>query len=467
MAVLAKADPDGSNKTHWFFQRALTITVSGLFALVLLSPSAFAQSLGEVLMRVNETNPELMAERESVKQAEESIAIAKGERLPQAEASGTGGVIDTDIAGIDTGGTSEAYSVGLRVSKPLYTGGRINAAIRAATSMTNAAVARIEAKEQSIFLETVTAYMDVIRDEPILALNRRNISILKKRLAQIEDLRKSGRATLTDIREMEALIAGAEAEEIQARGNLQASRSAFERLVGIVPGTLIAPTRVKGLPTSEEQATQWAADQSPVVIAAQHAARAAADNVQVERGARLPEVGLEGFALYGRSTVFNSGVANLLTTDDDFRGIGAVVRVRIPLFQGGKISAKTRRAEAQASQRELQSIAAHRSVRDGVIRAWQALETAKSVMRARQAQIAAAELALEGIRLENSVGRRTNLDVLDAEQKLLDAQVMEIKAKRDWLVASYSVLAAIGRLTAKDLGLQAAEISRRSVAVSP
>ena len=181
----------------------------------------------------------------------------------------------------------------------------------------------------------------------------------------------------------------------------------------------------------------------------------------------MPEVGLEGFALYGRSTVFNSGVANLLTTDDDFRGIGAVVRVRIPLYQGGIISAKTRRAEAQASQRELQSIAAHRSVRDGVIRAWQALETAKSVMRARQAQIAAAELALEGIRLENSVGRRTNLDVLDAEQKLLDAQVMEIKAKRDWLVASYSVLAAIGRLTAKDLGLQAAEISRRSVAVSP
>ncbi len=451
--------------THF---RALWVVLLCCFlSIVTPSISAPAQTLEDSLARVHETNPELMAARESVKEAQESIVIARGEGLLHAEANGTAGIINTDIGGVDTDDTSEAYSVGVRVSKALYTGGRINAAISAANSVTDATIAQMQAKEQVIFLEAVTAYMNVIRDQPILELKSRNLSILKKRLSQIQDSQKVGRATLTDIKQAEALIASAEAEKIQAQGNLAASRSEFERVIGTVPKTLITPTEVNGLPTSEHEAIGWADNRSPMIIAAQHAARAADSNVKRERGGKLPEIGLEGFALYGRSTVFNSGIANLLTTDDDFRGVGAVVRVRIPLFQGGQISAKTRQAEARASQQTLQIISARRSVRDGVIQAWQALETAGSVIRARDAEITAAQLALEGIMLENNVGRRTDLDVLDAEQNLFNAQTMKIKAERDQLVASYAVLAAVGRLTAKDLEVQSADISRPSAAVVP
>jgi len=163
----------------------------------------------------------------------------------------------------------------------------------------------------------------------------------------------------------------------------------------------------------------------------------------------LPEVGLQGYALYGRTSFLD----NFPILDNDVTTAGVMAQIRVPLYQGGEVSARTRRAKAEAARLRMTLSSTRRSVREAAITAWQQYETAQSVVGAREAQIIAAERALAGVMAENEVGRRTSLDVLDAQQELVDARVQKMRAERDRIVARYAVLAAIGRLTAQDLGL--------------
>ncbi len=157
-------------------------------------------------------------------------------------------------------------------------------------------------------------------------------------------------------------------------------------------------------------------------------------------------------------------IETLATHSRDGSGAGdtnTTVRVRgiltVPIYQAGAVHSGVRQQRDVHNQREIQVLEIRRLVQEGVTQSWEALETARARIIAGRAEVRANEIALEGVIQEAQVGSRTTLDVLDAEQDLLDSQVALVQAERDEYVAAYQLLDAIGRLDVRrlDLGVEA------------
>jgi TolC family type I secretion outer membrane protein len=304
--------------------------------------------------------------------------------------------------------------------------------------------ARLKSVEQDILFDATVSYVDVWRDQSILELNINNEQVLQRNLEASRDRFEVGEITRTDVAQSESRLARATAERIAADGNLNSSRAVFQRVVGDYPGQLTQPDPAAGLPKQLEELTAISLDNDPEVIASEFAENAARANVRTVLGELLPSARLRGSLRY-----------------DDDQGISSTERqqaeiiaeVTIPLYQQGAASSRVRQARQIAMQRRIEVDEARSQARQASIVAWEVLVTNRAQIESFRSEVATAEIALEGVRQENEVGERTVLDVLDAEQELLDAQVNLATARRDELVASYAMLRAMGRFTAEDLGL--------------
>lgn len=440
-------------------KRAHCFWLAGLVAAWTLSggAAASAQTVNEALVRVSASNPDIIAAREALAAAKAQVNAARGAGLPSAAVTGTAGVSHLDyevsLPGFERDDISETYAAQASVTQPIYTGGRIKNAVSAASAAADAAKAQLAAVEQDIFLKALAAYFNVLRDGPILDVRLNNEALVNQRLQQVRGLVDAGRATKTDLRQAEARLAGAQAQRIEAAGRLEASRAAFERVIGVYPEKLPEAGPLVGVPETLDEATALADDYSPLIRVAEFAQDASEYRVKVEAGARRPEIGVQGYALYGRTSAINSSSAAYGITDNDLTSVGVMMRLKMPLYQGGVPAAKTRAAKHEASQRAWQTEAVRRQVREAAVLAWHDSETARSVVAARKLQIVAAERALEGVVAEHQVGRRTLLDVLDAQQELSDATAAKLASERDYAMARYSLLAVVGRLTSEEIGI--------------
>ncbi|HYE51567.1 MAG TPA: TolC family outer membrane protein [Azospirillaceae bacterium] len=406
-----------------------------------LSP-AQAQSLQEALAQAYTSNPTLEAERAQLRATDELVPQARANYLPQVTASG-------DIARQRTETNSQVAaitpkSVDLSVSQPIYRGGRTTAQVDQAEAAVRAQRAALTATEQLVLLNAATAYFDVVRDQAVLDLNVNNEQVLRRQLEAAQDRFRVGEITRTDVSQSESRLSRANADRILSEGLLNASRAVFARLVGVVPGKLQQPAPVLSLPTSLEETIALAEKNNPSVIAANYNLEGAQSAVDNAFGEMLPSVALSGQVGRDWDTLARDSTRNTAT-------IGA--RLTVPLYQGGGTSARVREAKQTASQRRMQVDEAVRQARETAIRSWEALVTARASIKSRNDQVNSANIALEGVRQEATVGSRTVLDVLDAEQELLDARVQLVRAQRDELVAAFQVLSAVGQLTAPQLGL--------------
>jgi TolC family type I secretion outer membrane protein len=313
-----------------------------------------------------------------------------------------------------------------------------------AESEVDAGRAVLRSVEQDVLLGAVTAYMDVWRDQAVLQLNINNEQVLARQLEATQDRFDVGELTRTDIAQSEARLARATAQRIEAEGNLTASRAVFQEVVGFLPGTLEAPPALGGLPANEQEVIAAARDDNPAVLSARFAEQAARHQVRVATGELLPEVSLTAEVLHSE---------NEFSDDSEITQARVLAVVSIPLYQQGFVSSRVRQAKQDASRRRVEINEARRRVEQDAIDAWKELVTARAEIRSFESEVRSQEIALEGVREENSVGARTVLDVLDAEQELLDAQVRLVTAQRDEVVAAYRVQQVQGRLTAAELEL--------------
>jgi TolC family type I secretion outer membrane protein len=422
---------------------SLTV-IAGIYG----SLPAAAQSLEEVLVQTYQSNPTLSAARAELRATNERVPQALSGWRPRLEAQGTGGkAYDDDVRPTDdTEGRSPA-SADLTLTQPLYRGGRTVAGTERAENEVLAQRARLAVTEQDVLVSAVTAYADVWRDQSVLDLNLNNEQVLTRQLEATQDRFDVGELTRTDIAQSESRLSSATADRIGAQGNLSSSRATFERVVGIFPGTLEQPPLPGRMPEGRPAVVDIAETANPSVLAAGFDELVAQRSVREVEGELLPSVELQGSIGYQheRSTRTSEG-----TTAE------VLAVVRVPLYQQGGVSSRVREAKQVASQRRLQVRQALRQAREDAISAWENLETARAQIASLQQSVRANEIALEGVRQENAVGARTVLDVLDAEQELLDAQVSLVGAQRDEVVASFQVLSAIGRMTAADLSLATA-----------
>ena len=422
----------------------------------LAAGTASADTLREALISTYRVNPTITAQREALRATDAGVAIARAAGRPQV--SGTVGV-SRDISQSGSlrrvGSKGPFLNGGVDLSYPLFQGGTVRNDINAAKTRVEAGRATLRAVEGDIFTEAVAAYMDVIRDRAIVELNANNVRVLTTNLEATSDRFEIGDVTRTDVAQSEARLSLGRANLVTARGRLATSEENYRRVIGKRPDALQPPPPLPPLPTSPEQAVQIALVSNPDLIAVTRQAEAAGFDVRSVRGSRLPTV----------SALAEGDYVNTLGGDvgTDFTGqsnprsgtaTSVGVSARIPLYQGGLPAARIRQAQAIEGQVLEQRIATERAVVATARSAFATYQAATNAIASNNVAVSANELALEGARAENSVGTRTILDVLNAEQELLNSQVALVSARRDQYVAGFQLLNVMGQAEADDLGLE-------------
>ncbi len=416
------------------------------------SPVA-AENLRGALTKAYETNPTLAGARAGQRATDENVALAKARGLPTSDLSGS---YTENIKSSSNSFFSAPRQAGtqLSVNVPIYQGGAVKNGIRAADARVDAGQANLRATEASLFSNVVGSYMDVLRDEAIVALNRGQVGVLDVNLKATKDRFEVGDLTRTDIAQSESRLAIAQSQYESAKAQLISSREQYVRLVGDTPGVLDQPPALPGMPSSVDQAVEVALKNNPDLIAVNHNLKASRFDIAAAKAARLPRVAGVGNGSY--STTLGSldprAVAQGASGTSTAASVG--VQFTVPLYQGGAPSAQLRQAQARTSQALEQVVEVERGVISQTRASYAAWQASLAVINSSEVAVKANQLALEGVRAENSVGTRTILEILNAESELLNAQVQLVTAKRNAYVAGFSLLAAMGRAEARDLGLE-------------
>lgn len=425
------------------------LACSALAALALASPAA-ADTLREALVSTYRTNPTLNAQREALRATDATVAIARAAGRPTV--SGVVGVNrDLTRSGVLDSGRSKGPTIsgGVDLSVPIFQGGRVRNSVNAARTRVEAGRATLRAVEGDVFVLAVTAYMDVIRDRAIVELNQNQIQVLTTNLEATRDRFEIGDLTRTDVAQSEARLSLARSNLAFAQGRLQANEAFYRQVVGRAPGPLSPPPPLPPLPASADEAVRIALVENPDVIALVRQAQAAGFDVRSARADRLPTV---SGVLSGDYVNTVGGESNGIPRSGTQTTIG--VNTRIPLYQGGLPSARIRQAQALEGQLLERTIETERLVVQSVRANYATLVAAREAIQSNEVAVAAAQLALEGARAERGVGTRTVLDVLNAEQELLNAQVQLVSARRDQYVAGFQLLNVMGQAEADELGLE-------------
>ncbi len=419
--------------------RALPLFLAIVAAVSLAASDAGAATLEDALALAYHNNPELLAQRAALRATDEEVSEARAGWRPTVTATGEVGTTSVDTTGTRT---PEIYTLSLR--QPVFRGGRTVAATREAENLVLADRARLAEVEQDVLLRTVTAYMDVWRAGAVVDLAINNERRLERTLEATQDRFEVGDVSRTDVAQAKSRLSSAIADRIRARGDLTAARAVYLNVVGAAPDAVAPPPPLGGLPGDRANAQEIAAAGHPALLRAIYIERAARAAARKAMGELLPEISLDAQLRHAEELSASSG-----TTES----ASLTARVTIPLYQSGGEYARVRAARQVIAQRRLDVERSQRAVIENATLSWQALETARAEITAFEDAVRAAEIAFEGAEQEATVGIRTTLDVLDAEQELFDAKVDLVSARRDEVVSSYAVAAAIGRLSARALGL--------------
>ena len=436
----------GAKRKPLFFEvRAALLSgavVCGVFGVAV----ADAQTLEEALTNAYLTNPGLQAARAELRATDETVSQAISNWRPNVEFSTSAGFerVETKSGFFGSRGLRKPRSGEISVEQSLYRGGQTTAETEQREYEVRAQRAELSEFEQQVLLDAATAYINVVRDQAVVDLQKNNEKVLLRQLEATRDRFTVGEVTRTDVSQAEARLARAKADRIQAEGDLENARTNFERVVGMPPTELSAPDREHQLPETLEIAISTASKENPSVISSLFVEKAAQKNVRRVTGELLPDLSLEGTL---RKSADESSVGS--TRED----ASIIATLTIPLYQQGAVMSRVREAKQEAAQRRLEHEDDRREAIEIARTAWEDLQTARARIDAFKIEIQSSDIALEGVRQEANVGSRTVLDVLDAEQELLDAQVNLVRAQRDEFVAATELAAAVGKLTAKEYNL--------------
>ncbi len=422
--------------------RGIALSALILAATCLTTPVS-AESINEALANAYRANPRLDAARATLRATDEEVARANAGYRPTISGTADVGAQRTESK---PGSVSETNPRGYGISavQPLFRGGRVLNQVNEAEATVRAGREILRSVEQAVLLDAATAYMDVIRDQAIVRIRENNVNVLSRELKATQDRFSVGEVTRTDVAQAEARRAVSLSALDAARAALRTSRGAFERHVGHPAGKIFEPKiNETRLPKSLEGAISIAHRENPFVVAALYREQSARHTVDKIWGELLPSMQLE--TNYQRRFDPSSAI-------QESTSASVVGRLTVPLYTGGEVQARVRQAKHTHVGR-IQEIEQNRQdIQANVVAAWSAYTAAKAQLVSDSAQVRAFQTALNGVREEEKVGQRTLLDVLNAEQELLNAQVAEVTTKRNIVVNAYAVLSAIGRMNIQEIG---------------
>lgn len=413
--------------------------------LILAGGAARAETLADAVALAYESNPTLQQQRAAVRALDEGYVQALSGYRPSLSITATGGYKRVD-PGQGAGADSNSVDATLSASQPLYTGGRVSAAVRSARALVLAGRETLRSVEQQILQQVISAYVDVRRDAEIVAIRRANIEVLKAQLDETEAKFHVGQLTRTDVATVRAQYAQAKAALAAADGQLRASRSTYLAVVGRAPGKLSPEPALPGLPATIDAAFDTSEAENPDLLAASLTEQSTDALVAQAKAARMPQVSATASYDYGgRLTPFSDA--------NNLRTLQAGVTITQPLFSGGLISSQIRQALEQDAQSRQALEAARRTTVKSVAIAWSNITAAHAGLVASLEQKDAAALAFDGVKAEFRAGLRTVFEFVQSEQAVRDADLAVVSAQHDEYAADAALLAAIGRLNAKALGV--------------
>lgn len=438
--------------------KVVTATSAAVLLLALGGPvPALADTIEAALVRAYQNNPQLNAQRALVRSTDENVPQALSGYRPKVAVTASAGYQYTDtlstsggtptqIVRTETHGTNPPRSIGMTVTQTLFNGQQTANKTRAAESQVSGAREGLRVLEESVLLSAATIYMDYLRDSAIVEVNKSNVRVLEQTLKQTRDRFNVGEVTRTDVAQSEAQLAAGKTQELTAESNLVTTRGNFRRIIGNEPENLAPGSPVdRFLPGTLPAAVELSLVENPNVTAAMFGIDVNYLTVKINEGALLPTVTLQGSV--------QQAYEQTLITPRTF-GASAIAQVSVPVYQGGAEYSLIRQSKENLAQQRLNLETTRDQTRANTVTAWGQLEAGKAQVRSAQAQVTASEVALNGVREEAKAGQRTTLDVLNAQQALVNARVALVTAQHDRVVASYSVLSAVGRLSPQVLNLR-------------
>jgi outer membrane protein len=437
--------------------KAFTGAAASVLLLACIGPMpALADTIEAALVRAYQNNPQLNAQRAQVRVTDENVPQALSGYRPKVAVTASAGYQYTDTLSTQGGtptnlvktnihGANPPRSVGATITQTLFNGQQTANRTRAAESQVSGAREALRFMEQSVLLSAATTYMDYLRDSAIVEVQKSNVRVLEQTLKQTRDRFNVGEVTRTDVAQSEAQLAAGRTQLLTAEANLTTTRSNFRRIIGNEPDALAPGSPVdRFLPSTLPAAVELGLTQHPNVTAAMFGIDTSYLQVKVAEGALLPTVTLQ-------ASVQQTYEQSLI----QYRSFGAsaVTQLNVPIYQGGGEYALIRQSKETLAQQRLALEQTRDQARANVVTAWGQLVAGKAQVASAQAQVAASEIALNGVREEAKAGQRTTLDVLNAQQALVNARVALVTAQHDRVVASYSVLDKVGRLSPQVLNL--------------
>jgi outer membrane protein len=410
-------------------------------------PAGSVETLAQALAAAYADNPTLNAERAGLRATDEGVPQALSGFRPQLSASASTGVTGVSTSGGDA--TLYPSGVSLTITQPLFTGGRTVNGVKIAETAVLAGREVLRNTEQTTLLSAVSAFMNLVQAQALLNLQKQNLDFLGQQVNAAKDRLNVGEGTRTDVAQTNASLAAGQASYESAVAALNAAIAVYAQVIGHEPKALGAAKPVENLLSKNlNAALADAMTYHPAILAASYNIDISDFNVKVAEGALLPTLALQG------SLSHQEGEGNVLGINGN--SASAVASLSVPIFSGGDSSSKVRQAKENLDQARIQLDAARDTVRAQAISAWGTLDAARAEIRSADSETTAQNLVLSGVIEEHKVGQATTLDVLNAQQTLLSARVALVTAQHDRVVASYTLLAAIGKLNAETLGLDVA-----------
>jgi outer membrane protein len=454
MAPRARRNPAGG-----WGRRLAGAAIPVCVALLAAPPQADAETIEAALARAYQNNPQLNAQRAIVRQTDEGVPQALSGYRPTISANATLGRQYSDLkqtipasppflpsaASFEAKGLSDPRGVGLTGTQTFFNGGQTANKVRAAESQVSAARETLRVMEQSVLLAAATVYMDMSRDSANLEVQQNNVRVLERTLTDTRNRFSAGQVTDTDVAQSEAQLAAGQANLHSAESTLMTTRANYRRIIGVEPADLHPASAVDRLaPPTLDAAIAVGAAQNPSITAALYGVDVAQLQVKIGEGALWP-------TLTGQYNIQQQYFPQITTTKTYTDTV--MLNLSVPIYQGGAEYSAIRVDKETLDQQRLNVDQVRDQTRMNVVQAWGQLIAAKAQVEAATRQNDASERALTGVRNEAQAGQRTTQDVLNAEQALVNARQNLIVAQHDRVVASYSLLSAVGRLSAQLLAL--------------
>jgi len=435
-------------KFTYGFGAGIRLSVIAAPVSLVLSSQAAAVTLQEALIHAYQTNPQLLAGREALRVTNEQYPQAIAQWLPTVTAESSAG---RNISKSDQDGhsmsTTQTFNNAISFSQTLYKGGQNFAGLRSAAATIDNRRVTLAKTEQTVLLAAITAYMNLIRDYETRKARAKNVEVLTERLATTQVQFDLGQKTRADLAQAQSRLASAEADLTTSESTVNNSEASFQRVIGLDPEDLVFPTIEETLPKTVDDAVEQAIAQNLDVRAGEHNIRIAEASLDSTQGKRLPTLAIS--TSYRRDRTGTRGT----TSDTTATSVEGSISLTVPIYQNGSELSSVRAAKKTILQRKLELDNQRLAAKESAIQAWGNLINSRAKVVSQTRQVDAATVARTNVEAELQIGRRTVLNLLDAEKELLDAEVNLISSQRDVVVFAYTLLSNLGQLNAESLKL--------------